>query len=349
MRRIRVSDDPRCEGHEAPPGHPETPERLRALRGAIQARAADLELRKARPAEDGELLSIHPRSHLAHIEESARRAPVQIDRDTFASASSAEVARLAAGSAIDTVRAVARGECDAAFAAIRPPGHHAEADRAMGFCLYNNVAVAVAALRESEGAPRVLILDWDVHHGNGTQHLFETERDVLYCSIHQFPFYPGTGAVGEIGIGRGEGSTVNVPLPAGCGDLAYRHAVDRVVAPIAQGFAPDLIVVSCGFDAHESDPLGQMQVSSEGFGGLSAQLRVLADALCGGRLAFVLEGGYSPVGLEGGAAALLDVLLAETPEAPPLPDLSDTHPLWGVIESLHHLLGATYPHLGAKS
>ena len=347
MRTIRVIDDPRQEAHEAPPGHPESAQRLRAVRLAIEARADRVELRAARPAEDAELLCVHPADHLARVEDAAQRAPTQIDPDTYASPASADVARLAAGSAIDALRAVSGGDCDAAFAAVRPPGHHAEADQAMGFCLYNNVAAAVATLRERDGVERVFVLDWDVHHGNGTQHLFEHERDVLYASLHQFPFYPGTGAVGEVGIGRGEGSTVNVPMPAGCGDVAYQNAIDRIVAPVARGFAPELIVVSCGFDAHRSDPLGQMEVSTEGFAAMTARLRDLAGALCGGRIAFVLEGGYSPLGLEESSAAVLDTLLADEAPVSATPPLPLTHPLWGVIKGLRNRLGDRYPDLGS--
>ncbi len=348
MRTLRVIDDRRQEAHEAPPGHPESASRLRAVRRALDARSESLDLHPARAAEDPELLSVHPAEHLARVEAAAGRAPTQMDADTFVSPASAEVARLAAGSAVDALRAAAGGECDAAFAAVRPPGHHAEADRAMGFCLYNNVAAAVATLRERDGIERVLVLDWDVHHGNGTQHLFEAERDVLYCSLHQFPFYPGTGAVGEIGIGRGEGSTINVPLPAGCGDIAYLNAMDRIIAPVARGFAPELIVVSCGFDAHQSDPLGQMEVSTAGYAAMTARLRELSEAVCGGRLAFVLEGGYSPVGLEESTGAVLDCLLADRPEAPASAPLPLAHPLWGVIKGLRNQVGDLYPDLGAQ-
>jgi acetoin utilization deacetylase AcuC-like enzyme len=314
-RRIAVLDDARYREHRSPPGHPERPERLAAVAEAIAARRERLQPLPARPATPEEILAVHPRAHLERIEAAARLAPAHLDPDTFVSPASFEVALLAAGGAIEAVRAVARGEADAALAAVRPPGHHAEADRAMGFCLFNNVAIAARALR-AEGLERILILDWDVHHGNGTQHLFEDDRDVLYFSTHQFPFYPGTGDFGEAGHGAGLGATVNVPLPGGCGDAEYAGALQRVLVPVARSFRPQLILVSAGFDAHRDDPLASMEVTQSGFCEMARTVRALAEDLCGGRVAFVLEGGYAPSGLREGTGAVLDALLA--PEAPPL-------------------------------
>ncbi len=346
MPTLLAIEDARLELHDTPPGHPEAPARLRAVGRALAARREALALRPARLAEDDELLAVHPRAHLDRVEDAARRAPAHLDPDTFASSASAEVARLAAGAASDAALAVARGDAPFSLAAVRPPGHHAEADRAMGFCLFNNVAVAVRALQAQAGVERVLVLDWDVHHGNGTQHLFEADADVFYASIHQFPFYPGTGAAGEIGVGRGENATLNVPLPPGCSDAEYLHAVARLVAPAAAHFRPDFVLVSCGFDAHRDDPLGGMTVSSAAYGGMTHQLRALAEALCGGRLAFVLEGGYSARGLEESTGAVLDACLAARVEEPRLPELPPASPLWGVIESLRAAHGASLPGLG---
>jgi acetoin utilization deacetylase AcuC-like enzyme len=184
----------------------------------------------------------------------------------------------------------------------------------MGFCLFNNVAIAARALRQ-DGVDRVLVLDWDVHHGNGTQHLFEEDPDVLFFSTHQFPFYPGTGDFGEAGRARGEHATVNVPLPPGCGDADYAGVLRRVLAPVALAFRPQLILVSCGFDAHRDDPLASMQLTRDGFAEMTRIARALADEACGGRIAFVLEGGYAPSGLHDGASAVLDELLAPRPPA----------------------------------
>jgi acetoin utilization deacetylase AcuC-like enzyme len=311
-RRIAVLDDARYREHRSPHGHPERPERLVAVGEAIAARRERLLALPARPATPDEILAVHPRAHLERIEAAARVAPAHLDPDTFVSPASFEVALLAAGGAVEAARAVARGEVHAAFAALRPPGHHAEADRAMGFCLFNNVAIAARALR-AEGVERILILDWDVHHGNGTQHLFEDDRDVLYFSTHQFPFYPGTGDFGEAGREAGLGATVNVPLPGGCGDAEYTGALRRLLAPVVASFRPQLILVSCGFDAHRDDPLASMEVTQKGFSEMAGIVRALADEACGGRLVFVLEGGYAPSGLREGAGAVLDALLAPAP------------------------------------
>jgi acetoin utilization deacetylase AcuC-like enzyme len=257
------------------------------------------------------------------------------------------VAELAAGGLVDLCSAVVRGDAATGLAAVRPPGHHAESSRAMGFCLYNNVAVAARALQAELGGPRVLILDWDVHHGNGTQHTFEDDPSVLYFSTHQFPYYPGTGDFGEIGLGRGAGTTVNVPMPAGCGDAEYVGVMQRLLLPVARWFRPELILVSCGFDAHRDDPLAAMEVSREGFGAMAALVRSAADDLCGGRLVFALEGGYAPTGLAEGTAAVLDAVLA--PDAPriaqvEMPPGSMLRRLVGTTAEVH---GGRIPGLGA--
>ncbi|HEY8493442.1 MAG TPA: histone deacetylase [Myxococcota bacterium] len=346
-RRIAVVDDARYREHRSPLGHPERPERLAAVGEAIAARADRLVRLPPRPAGDEEILAVHPREHLERIAAAARLAPAHLDPDTYVSPASLEVARLAAGGAIEAARAVARGEADAALAAVRPPGHHAEADRAMGFCLFNNVAIAARALR-AEGVERILILDWDVHHGNGTQHLFEEERDVLYVSTHQFPFYPGTGDFGEAGRGAGLGATVNVPLPGGCGDREYVGVLRRVLVPVAHSFRPQLIMVSCGFDAHRDDPLASMEVTHKGFAEMAAVVRALADELCNGRLVFVLEGGYAPSGLREGTSAVLDALLA--PEPPPLGPATPLVPgttLARVVERVAAVHRRFHPGIGA--
>jgi len=316
-RTAGVVDDPRFREHRGPDGHPERPERLLAVGRALDAHRAVLAPLAPRLATDEELLRIHGREHLARVAEAARRAPIHLDPDTFCSPRSAEVARLAAGAAVDLARAVVRGELATGLAAVRPPGHHAEAGRAMGFCLFNNVAVAARALQAEEGVERVLILDWDVHHGNGTQHSFEDDPSVLYFSTHQHPYYPGTGSASEIGEGRGRGATVNVPMPAGCGDAEYVGVFQRVLVPVVRGFRPDVVLVSAGFDAHRDDPLAAMDVTGAGYAALAAIVRSLADEVCGGRLAFVLEGGYAASGLREGVEAVLGAALPEV--APALP------------------------------
>ncbi len=347
-RSVGVVADPRYLAHESPPGHPERPDRFAAVGAVVERHGDALTAVPPRPAEDDEILRVHGDGHLAHVVEAVAAAPAHLDPDTYVSPRSLEVARLAAGGAVELVRAVARGELHAGLAAVRPPGHHAEAVRPMGFCLFNNVAIAARALQEQEGVERILVIDWDVHHGNGTQHSFESDPSVLFFSTHQYPFYPGTGAAGEAGRGRGEGATVNVPLPAGCGDAEYVGCFQRVLVPVARAFRPQIILVSCGFDAHRDDPIASMQVSGAGFAALATLTRALADELCEGRLACVLEGGYALSGLAEGTEALLGVLLA--PELPPLPPTVEAPPgstLRQVVGAAAAVHGARVPDLGA--
>ncbi len=308
MYPFAVVEDPRYCDHCEPAGHPEAATRLAAVGRAIAERATNCARLTPRPAEAEEILRVHTRAHWENVADAARRAPLQLDADTYVSPQSLAVARLAAGGSIDLALAVARGEYRAGFAALRPPGHHAEAGRAMGFCLFNNVAIAAKALQAEAGAEKLLILDWDVHHGNGTQHAFEADPSVLYFSTHQFPYYPGSGNFDEIGTGKGEGATVNVPLPAGCGDAVYLGIFQRVLAPIVLQYRPQFILVSCGFDAHRADPLAGMQLTRDGFAAMARCVRALADEVCGGRVVFLLEGGYSALGLWEGTAAVVDAM-----------------------------------------
>jgi acetoin utilization deacetylase AcuC-like enzyme len=332
-RATAVVEDPRYREHRGPMGHPERPDRLGAVHTAVAERGSALEGASPRPASDEEILRVHTREHLEQIRAAVEQAPSRLDPDTYVSPESLEVARLAAGASIDLALRVARGELANGFAAVRPPGHHAEARHAMGFCLFNNVAVAAQALRAEAGLERILILDWDVHHGNGTQHSFERDPDTLYVSTHQFPYYPGTGAASESGEGHGEGATVNIPLPAGCGDPEYVGAFQRILVPVARAFRPEMILVSCGFDAHADDPLASMEVSGDGYRAMARIVHELATELCGGRQVHLLEGGYALSGLEDGTRALLDVLL--DPASVPLPATADLEPgsdLFGVVE-----------------
>jgi histone deacetylase 6 len=296
--------------HEAPHDHPEHPGRLTAIWEHL--RAGELLERcvrvAAREATREELVAVHTEVHVDAVESTARASAVHIDADTYANRHSALAARLAAGSVADLAARVVRGELGSAFALVRPPGHHAESGRAMGFCLFNNVAVATR-VAQREGAHRVLIADWDVHHGNGTQEIFYEDPEVLYLSIHEWPLYPGTGAVLEVGGGAGRGHTVNLPYPAGLGDAEYLWAFDRLFLPIARAFGPDLVLVSCGFDASENDPLAMMRVTRAGFAQMASRLRALA----GGKLVLALEGGYDLEAISLAAEACLRVLLGESP------------------------------------
>jgi acetoin utilization deacetylase AcuC-like enzyme len=340
--------DARYRDHRGPEGHPEAPDRLAAVERAIDGFRERLLPIPARPASDEEILRVHDAAHLARVAAAARRAPIGLDPDTYVARASDEVARLAAGAAIDLARGVAAGRLANGLAAVRPPGHHAESDRAMGFCLYNNVAIAARALQAQDGVERVLIFDWDVHHGNGTQHSFEEDASVLYASTHQFPYYPGTGAFSEAGRGRGAGFTLNVPLPAGCGDEIYVGVLQRILVPVTEKFRPDIILVSCGFDAHRDDPLAAMQVSAAGFSAMAAIVRALAESVCGGRVACVLEGGYSQTGLYEGTRSLLSVLTApDAPAPPPSQPLAPGSLLEAVVGRAAQVHGARNPGLGS--
>ncbi len=348
-RRLRIVDDPRYQAHQGPEAHPERPERLIAVGQALAAFESQLDRMTPRSAELDEVMRVHSADHVQQVKDTAARAPAHIDADTYVSSESFEVALLAAGGTIDLVRSAARGEASGGIAAVRPPGHHAEPNGAMGFCLFNNVAIATRALQEEEGVGKVLILDWDVHHGNGTQHFFEDDESVAYVSTHQFPFYPGTGAVDEVGTGRAEGSTINIPMPPGCGDAEYVGALMRVLVPVAHHFAPEMILVSCGFDAHRDDPLASMDVSADGFLAMTRIVRTLARELCNDRIAFVLEGGYSPIGLHEGMSAVLTAML-EDDESAALPKSPDAPPgslLRAVVEPVAAVHRGRVPDLGA--
>ncbi len=306
--------DPRYLRHRNPPGHPERPERLECLLPIRdEAGPRGLHRIEPRPATRDEICAVHAEAYYERIAATANHPLTILDPDTSAGAESFEIARLAAGGVLALLEAIESGRARRGFALVRPPGHHAETARAMGFCLFDNVAVGAAFLRRA-GHARVAIVDWDVHHGNGTQEIFLRDPDVLVVSLHQYPWYPGTGAAGETGEGPGAGATLNLPLPAGCGDEEYLAALDDRVLPALRAFRPGFLLVSAGFDPHFQDPLGGMRVTPEGFAAMAARLRGAADVLCDGRIAFVLEGGYHLGALRTSVDAVLDVLAAaETP------------------------------------
>lgn len=261
-----------------------------------------------RTAEREEILLIHTERHYEEIEATARQKRVLLDTDTVTSPASAEVARLAVGSVLGAVDAVMEGQVANAFAFVRPPGHHAKPDKAMGFCLYNNVAVAAAYAARRYQLNRVLIVDFDLHHGNGTQKAFYTSPEVLYISTHQWPHYPGTGVLEETGKDAGEGYTLNLPLPAGTGDFGYTELFRRVIVPVGSEYRPELVLVSAGFDAYVQDPLGSMALTHQGYAAIAREILRLAETQCGGRAVFVLEGGYHLQGLERSSLSVLEVM-----------------------------------------
>ena len=302
-------DDTRFDAHAPLGHHPERPERLVAARAGVRAATgAAFHPVTARSASDEELGRVHERRFIDALSK-LRGESGYLDPDTYVSAQSVDVARLAAGSLVAMVDAMIDGPIHRGVALLRPPGHHARPAKAMGFCLLNNVAVAAAHAR-SRGIRRVAVVDWDVHHGNGTQEMFWRDASVLYLSTHQFPFYPGTGDLDEVGEGDGKGYTVNVPLGAGGGDAVYASAFERVVLPVLEAYAPELVLVSAGFDAAARDPLAQMELSPEAYGWMARALARVTDASSGGRMALVLEGGYDLVALEGGMRSAVEGMVA---------------------------------------
>jgi acetoin utilization deacetylase AcuC-like enzyme len=300
---------PDCLGHDPGPGHPESPARLRAIATALEAeRFAALDRREAPPATREAIALVHPGRYAQAILDAVPASGARaIDPDTILSPGSGEAALRAAGAAIAAVDAVFAGEARNAFCAVRPPGHHAEPGRAMGFCLFNSVVVGAMRARTRHGAERVAIIDFDVHHGNGTQAVAERDAALFYGSTHQYPFYPGTGAAGETGPA---GNIANVPLPAGTDGATLLGGLARRILPALDDFSPDFLMISAGFDAHRDDPLGGMLLREADFAELTRHLLDFADRRCGGRLVSILEGGYDLAALGRSVATHLDVLMA---------------------------------------
>jgi acetoin utilization deacetylase AcuC-like enzyme len=304
---------PRCQDHFAGPGHPERPERLAAILERLEQGGVggELERLSAPPAALEHLAAVHPRPYLAGVEAVCARGRALLDGgDTYVCDASYEAAVLASGGLIAAAERVIDGRWRNAFVAVRPPGHHAEEAQAMGFCLINHVAVVARYLRGPGRLERVAILDWDVHHGNGTQHLFESDPTVFYASLHQYPHYPGTGAASERGKGAGEGATLNCPLPAGSGDAEWIDALERQVLPAFEAFKPQFVLVSAGFDAHLQDPLSGTRVTEDGFRRMTRAVLELARSTAGGRVVALLEGGYQLGALARSVEAHLEELAA---------------------------------------
>ena len=320
MPETGVVIDTRYLEHDTGAGHPERPERISALLPLIEAVAHRVTPVAARAASGDELALVHDGAYVEQVARTQDEHPwYAFDADTPTSPRSYATACLATGGLLAVVDTIMAGEINNGFAFVRPPGHHAERQRAMGFCLFNSVAVAAEYLRRRYGMQRVLIVDWDLHHGNGTQHMFETDPGVLYISTHQYPYYPGSGAMDEVGRGDGVGYTVNLPFPAGFGDAEYAEAFTRIVEPIAHQYAPEFVLISAGFDAHARDPLGGMQVTEAGFASMARRLLGVAQADAHGRCAAILEGGYDLTAIRTASQGVLAECLGNT-EPLPLPD-----------------------------
>ncbi len=295
MARTGLVYDPTFLAHRVSAMHPEQPARLQAIMSALEEAGllAQLKQLRARPAGDAELAAIHTLEYVERVKQACERGERFLDSlDTEICPDSHTAARLAAGAVLAAASAVADGEVDNAFCAVRPPGHHAVREQAMGFCIFNNVAIAARYLQQTHRLQRILIVDWDAHHGNGTQEAFYGDNTVFYFSVHRYPFYPGTGAANERGEGKGVGFTLNVPLPVGSGDAAYQDAFERVLRRAVEEFEPEFVLLSAGFDSHYLDPLGGMRVTEKGFKAMLQVVLELAARFCGGKVVSVLEGGY---------------------------------------------------------
>jgi acetoin utilization deacetylase AcuC-like enzyme len=312
---IALLANPAQIGHQAE-GHPERPERVAAIIEAIEKSALDLVPEPAPDAPEALIQRVHDSSHIAMLDRAASSGGGYLDPDTYITPLSMVAARTAAGAVVEGVHRVLDGKAQHVLAVVRPPGHHAEHAKAMGFCLLNNIAIGLLAARD-RGIRRIAVLDFDVHHGNGTQHSFENDPEVFYASTHQYPFYPGTGRAGERGS---HGNVLNVPLPAGTSDRAFLGAWEKKIGPALQAFKPELLLVSAGFDAHEDDPLAGLDVTTDGYRELARMIKAWSVALTGGRSVWALEGGYNLKALGDSVVACLEVLRQQATDGHPRVD-----------------------------
>jgi len=313
-KKTGVVKDTRYLQHSAGFSHPESPERLAAIYEMLDNPLMHWKFNHIEPrvATHKEIETIHSPSYVEYIASTAGQSCVYLDPDTATSPETYEISKLAVGGVCNAIDEVMDGKVDNAFAFVRPPGHHAEKDAAKGFCVFNNIAIGAMHAISKYNLKRILIVDWDLHHGNGTQHSFYNDPRILYFSTHQYPYYPGTGAMQEIGRGPGEGYTINVPLLEGAGDADFVKIFRKILQPVALEFKPELILLSAGFDTYFQDPLGGMRVKPEGFANMARILLNIAGTCCRGRFVAVLEGGYHISGLTRSVKAVLEEMLDET-------------------------------------
>lgn len=327
MSNLALVRDEKFQQHLTPASHPESPQRLAAIDRALQraSLANKFEQFSPRLATEDEISLVHNASYIENLQSDSEQAKkrgqlIQLDGDTFMSAASYETAKLAAGAGLVGIESIWQGGFSSSFVAVRPPGHHALVSKPMGFCLFNNIAVAARYAQKKLGFKRIFIVDWDVHHGNGTQEIFYDDPTVCFVSFHQYPFWPpDSGWYTEAGQGEGKGFNINIPLPAGTGDRGYLHAWDRLVTPIAQEYQPDLILLSAGYDAHIDDPLGQQRISTGGYAMLAQRLADLSRS-AGAKVVGFLEGGYNVRSLSDSTIATMRVLNATEAE-----EIADVH------------------------
>lgn len=320
--------------------HPENARRLQRVMEVLEAEGVKdrLMLLEPRPATRDELLRVHSGRHVERVKQASERGGGNLDPDTYVSPRSWDAALMAAGGVLRALEGVLTGEIANAFALVRPPGHHATADWAMGFCLFNNVAIAARAALADKAVERVFVADFDVHHGNGTAGIFSTDPDVFYFSTHQYPYYPGTGAEDEVGRGAGHGTMLNVPLPTNVGDEGYRKVFESLAWPLAERFAPDLILVSAGYDGHWDDPLAGMALSVTGYAQIARSLVSMAETFCNGRIIFSLEGGYNVDALGYGVLNAFYALMGDDTVVDPLgPPPRPERPIDALLDRLKHL------------
>jgi acetoin utilization deacetylase AcuC-like enzyme len=313
MPKVGIIYDPVYLKHDTG-AHPENARRLIAIINHLDESHTleNLINIKPRPATEDELMIVHSRRHIEHVRDAVERRGGYLDADTPVSTGSYEAALYAVGGVIKATEAVMRGDVQSVFALVRPPGHHATREESMGFCLFNNIAIAAKYALKTFPIKRIAIIDFDVHHGNGTEEAFESNPDVLYVSTHESPLYPGTGGVNDTGTGEAKGTKVNIPLPAGSGDAEYRRAYTDIIVPVVTRFKPELIMVSAGYDAHFMDDLATMRLTASGYGMIVNFIKDMADSLCGGRLVLTLEGGYNLAALVESVKATLSVLLGDS-------------------------------------